>query len=79
MIWMMGQSAKPDDDTKPERVADTPEGHATFQRDLNRLEKWTGRILNELQKSKVQSPVPGEKQPQVSGWAVGQPTGKTQS
>jgi len=28
------------EDTKPRRVADTPEGHADIQRDLNRLEKW---------------------------------------
>lgn len=35
----MGQSAKPDDDTKLGGEADTPGGHATFPRDLNSLEK----------------------------------------
>jgi len=33
-------------------VANTPEGHAAIQRDLNRLEKWTDRNLIPFNKGK---------------------------
>lgn len=66
---MMGQSAKPDGDTKLGGVADAPEGHATFQRDLTRLEKLTGRNLMNFKKGKCKVLFLGEKQAQVPGWA----------
>ena len=40
------------DDTKLGRVADTLEGFATIQHDLDRPESWTGRNLMRFNKSK---------------------------
>ncbi|KAK4831677.1 hypothetical protein QYF61_018674 [Mycteria americana] len=40
------------DDTKLEAVADTPDGWAAIQRDLDRLEKWASRTLLKLNKEK---------------------------
>ena len=37
--------------TKLGGVADTAEGHAAIQQDLNRLESWAGRNLNRFKKS----------------------------
>lgn len=37
--------SKSEDDTKLKEAADTPEGHAAIQRELNRLEKWADRNL----------------------------------
>ena len=42
MKWTLSKFAG---DTKPGGVADIPEGHATVQRHLNRLEKLTDRKL----------------------------------
>jgi len=42
------------DDTKLGGVADTPEGHAAIQRDLDRLEKWADRNLIKFHKGKYQ-------------------------
>ena len=39
------------DDTKLGGLADTPEGCATIQQDLNRLESWAGRSLMSFNKS----------------------------
>ena len=47
------------DDTKLEGVADTPEGCATIQHDLERVESWAGRNLMRFHKSKW-SFAPGE-------------------
>jgi len=41
-----------DDDTKLGGVADTPEFCAAVQRDLNRLESWSGKNLMRFKKSK---------------------------
>ncbi|GAB0186588.1 mitochondrial enolase superfamily member 1 [Grus japonensis] len=42
------------DDTKLGGMADTPEGHAAIQRDLNKLKKWADRNLMKFkEKSKV--------------------------
>ena len=40
------------DDTKLGGVADTPEFCAAVQRDLNRLESWSGKNLMRFKKSK---------------------------
>ncbi|KAK4829973.1 hypothetical protein QYF61_008104 [Mycteria americana] len=40
------------DNTKLGGVADTPEGHAAIQRDLNRVEKWADRNLMKFNKEK---------------------------
>jgi len=49
------------DDTKLGGVADMPEGRATIQRDLNRLEKWSCGV----QEEEVKSCAPEEEQPQA--------------
>lgn len=54
-------------------VADSPEGHAAIQRDLNRLVRWAKSY--EVQQE-VQSPMPGEKQPQALENAGGHPAEK---
>ena len=62
---MIGQSDlnKCAGDTKLGAVADTPEGPAAIQRDLNRLEKWDDKTLNkEVQQAEVHSPAPGKEQ-----------------
>jgi len=40
------------DDTKPCGVVDTPEGRDAIQRDLGRLERWTGVKLMKVNKAK---------------------------
>ena len=40
------------DDTELGRVADRPEGHASIQRDLDRLEKWANRNLMRFNQEK---------------------------
>jgi len=40
------------DDTKLGEVADTPEGRASIQNDLDRLEKWADRDLTKFNKGK---------------------------
>ena len=40
------------DDTKLGGVTDIPKGHATIQRDHNRLEKWSDRNLMKFRKEK---------------------------
>lgn len=68
MIWIMGQSAKRDD-AKLGGVADRPEGHATFQRDLTRLEKLTGRNLMSFKKVKCKVLFLGKNNPGARvGW-----------
>ncbi|PKU30795.1 rna-directed dna polymerase from mobile element jockey-like [Limosa lapponica baueri] len=42
------------DDAKLGGVADTPEGHAVIQRNLDRLEKWSDRNLMQFTKGKYQ-------------------------
>lgn len=42
-----GTHSKLADGAKP-GVTDTPEGHATIQRDLNRMVKWADRNLKQL-------------------------------
>jgi len=54
----LGKSA---DNTKLGGVADTPDGCASIQRDLNRLEKWADGNLMEFNKGKLQTPGPMEK------------------
>lgn len=44
-----GTHSKLADGAKP-GVADTPEGHATIQRDLNRMVKWADRNLKQFNK-----------------------------
>ncbi|PKU45964.1 rna-directed dna polymerase from mobile element jockey- hypothetical protein [Limosa lapponica baueri] len=48
------------DDTKLGEVADTPEGCAAIQRDLNRLESWTEKKLMKFHKGQAQGAAPGE-------------------
>ena len=43
------------DDAKLVGVADTPEGHAAIQSDLNRLEKWADRSLMKVNKEKCKA------------------------
>ncbi|GAB0178536.1 mitochondrial enolase superfamily member 1 [Grus japonensis] len=44
------------DDVRPAGVADTPEGHAAIQRDINRQEKWANRNLMKFSKGKCKAP-----------------------
>lgn len=50
-----------------EGVVGRPGGCASIQRDLLRLEKCVGQESHEAQQREVQSPVPGEEQPQAPG------------
>jgi len=57
---MMGQEFTPSDladDTKLGGVADTADGCATIQGDLNCLEKWADRNLMNFNKREMQSSV----------------------
>ena len=51
------------DDTKLGGVADTPEGHASIQRDLDRLEKWGNRNLMRFNQEKCKVLPPGRNKP----------------
>jgi len=64
------------DDTKLGGVADTPEGCATIQQDLDRLESWVQRNLMRFNKGQVQGPASGEEQPHASVQAGGGAAGK---
>ncbi|PKU44871.1 rna-directed dna polymerase from mobile element jockey- hypothetical protein [Limosa lapponica baueri] len=53
------------DDTKPGGLADTPEGCATIQHDLNRLDSWAEKNLMRFNKGKCRVLHLGRKKPQA--------------
>lgn len=76
---MMGQSEKPDNDTELGGVADTPRGPCWFPKGPKQAGEMGWQEPRDHQQREVQTPLPGEEQPQVPGWAGHQPDGKTQS
>jgi len=69
--------SKAADDTKLGEVADTPEGHAAIQRDLNRLEcKWSDRNRVKFNKGKCNIVHRGMEQHQASVYSGSHPAGK---
>ncbi|GAB0183246.1 mitochondrial enolase superfamily member 1 [Grus japonensis] len=66
MTWMRGQSCTLSefaDDTKLGGVADTPEGCAAIQRDMDRIEIWVERNLMKFNKGKCRVPHLGQNNP----------------
>lgn len=59
------------DDTKLRGMADTPEGHAAIQRDLDRLEKWADRNLTKFKAKCKSCTWGGITSPQASWTALG--------
>lgn len=64
------------DDVRMEGVAGSTEGQEAKQRDLKRLERWADKSLMKFNKEDVQSPAPGEAQPQSPVHAESHPAGK---
>lgn len=63
------------DDTKLRGVADPPNGCASIQRGLDRLQKWADRNPMKLNKE-MWRPGPGKEQVQASIYTRGHPAGK---